>query len=284
MHGVKVRIALLCLVTLIGLRTAPIALAAEQPQSGGILQVALAGDPPSLDMHQESTFMETIPMSPAYNTLIMFDPHHYPQIAGDLAKSWTVSDDYLTYTFTLHERVQFHDGSELTSADVKASLDRIVDPPEGAISPRRSYFQMIKSIEAPDPSTMVIRLHYCSASFLNQLAHPANFIFAKKYLDHDVYYYKAHEVGTGPFRLKNYVRGSSIEFERNSDYWKQGLPYLDGLKYFIIKDTSARAKALRSGRVDVEFRGFPPSDAEAIKEQLGDKVVVAYPRAISNWG
>jgi ABC-type transport system substrate-binding protein len=67
--------------------------------------------------------------------------------------------------------VQFHDGSELTSADVKASLDRIVDPPEGAISPRRSYFQMIKSIEAPDPSTMVIRLHYCSASFLNQLAH-----------------------------------------------------------------------------------------------------------------
>jgi peptide/nickel transport system substrate-binding protein len=114
--------------------------------------------------------------------------------------------------------VKFHDGSELTSADVKASLGRIVDPPEGAISPRRSYFQMIKSIEAPDPSTMVIRLHYCSASFLNQLAHPANFIFAKKYLDHDVYYYKAHEVGTGPFRLKNYVRGSSTEFERNSDY------------------------------------------------------------------
>jgi hypothetical protein len=87
MHGVKVRIALLCLVTLIGLWTAPIALAAEQPRPGGILQVALAGDPPSLDMHQESTFMVTIPMSPAYNTLIMFDPHHYPQIVGDLAKS-----------------------------------------------------------------------------------------------------------------------------------------------------------------------------------------------------
>lgn len=91
-------------------------------------------------------------------------------------------------------------------------------------------------------------------------------------------------MGTGPFKLKNYVRGSYIEFERNPDYWKPGLPCLDGVKYFIIKDTSARAKALRSGRVDVEFRGFPPADAEAIKEQLGDKVVVAYPRAISNWG
>jgi ABC-type oligopeptide transport system substrate-binding subunit len=145
MHGVKVRIALLCLVTLIGLWTAPIALAAEQPQPGGILQVALAGDPPSL------------------------------------AKSWTVSDDHLSYTFTLHEGVKFHDGNELTSADVKA----------------------------PDPYTVVIRLHYPSASFLGMLAHPANFIFAKKYLDQDVHYYKAQEVGTGPFKLKNYVRGAS---------------------------------------------------------------------------
>jgi peptide/nickel transport system substrate-binding protein len=59
---------------------------------------------------------------------------------------------------------------------------------------------------------------------------------------------------------------------------------MDGIKYFIIKDTSARAKAIRSGRVDVEFRGLPPTDADAIKKQLGDKVVVAYPRAISNWG
>ena len=85
-----------------------------------------------------------------YNNLIVFDPHNYPQIIGDLAKSWTVSDDYLTYTFTLHEGVKFHDGSELTSADVKASWDRIVFPPEGVVSPRRSNYPMIKSIEAPD--------------------------------------------------------------------------------------------------------------------------------------
>ncbi|HEX9871839.1 MAG TPA: ABC transporter substrate-binding protein, partial [Candidatus Tectomicrobia bacterium] len=137
---------------------------------------------------------------------------------------------------------------------------------------------------APDRSTVVFRLHYPSASFLSTMAHPANFIFAKKYLDDDIHYYKAHSVGTGPFKLKNYVRGSYIEFERNPNYWKQGLPYMDGLKYFIIKDTSARAKAIRSGRVDVEFRGFPPSDAEGIKQQLGDKVVVAYPKARSNWG
>ncbi|HEX2185311.1 MAG TPA: ABC transporter substrate-binding protein, partial [Chloroflexota bacterium] len=116
MHGVNMRVTVLCLVTLVSLWAAPVALASEQPRRGGVLQVALAGDPPSLDMHQEQTFMVAIPLGPVYNNLIMFDPHNYPEIVGDLAKSWTISDDYLTYTFKLHEGVKFHDGSELTSA------------------------------------------------------------------------------------------------------------------------------------------------------------------------
>lgn len=280
----RVGVALLGFVMLIGLGAAPTVLAQEQPRRGGVFQVALAGDPPSLDMHQEQTFMVAIPLGPVYNNLIMFDPHKFPEIVGDLAKSWTVSDDYLTYTFTLHEGVKFHDGSELTSADVKASWDKIVFPPEGVISTRRTNYQMIKSIEAPDGKTVVFRLHHPSPSFLSGVAHPANFIYAKKYLESDVNYYKAHSVGTGPFKLKNYVRGSNIELERNPDYWKQGLPYMDGIKYYIIKDTSARAKAIRSGRVDVEFRGLPPTEAEGVLKQLGDRAVAAYPKAISNWG
>jgi peptide/nickel transport system substrate-binding protein len=275
---------MLSVITLLGLWAAPLAVAQEKPHYGGILNVAQAGDPPSLDMHQETTFMVVIPMSPVYNTLVMFDPHGYPTIIGDLAKSWTVSDDHMTYTFTLHEGVKFHDGSELTSADVKATWDRIVWPPEGVVSHRRSLFEAVKSIEAPDRNTVVFRLHYPSASFMSMLAGPHNFIFAKKYLDQDAQYYKNHSVGTGPFKLKNYVRGSYIELERNPNYWKKGLPYLDGVKYFIIKDTSARATALRSGRVDVEFRGFPPADAENIKEQRSDEVVLGRPKAISNWG
>jgi peptide/nickel transport system substrate-binding protein len=280
----RVRAVLLGCITLLSLWAAPVALAAEQPRRGGILHIALAGDPPSLDMHQELTFMVAQPLGPVYNNLIHFDPHNYPEIVGDLAKSWTVSDDHLTYTFTLHEGVKFHDGSELTSADVKASWDRIVFPSEGVISQRRSNYQMIKGIEAPDRSTVVFRLHHPSPAFLSNLAHPANFIYAKKYLDSDVHYYKTHTVGTGPFKLKNYTRGSVIELERNPDYWKKGLPYLEGIKYFIITDTSARAKAIRSGRVDAELRFLPPGDADAIKQQLGDKVVVAAPRSIGNFG
>jgi peptide/nickel transport system substrate-binding protein len=284
MQGLKMGVALLSLVMLLDVWAAPLALAAEQPRYGAILRVALAADPPSLDMHQETAFAVAQPMGAVYNNLIAFDPHNYPQIIGDLAQSWTISDDYLSYTFTLHEGVKFHDGSELTSADVKTSWDRIVAPPEGVISTRRSNYQMIKSIEAPDRKTVVFRLHHPSPSFLSTLAHPANFIFAKKYLDQDPQYYKSQAVGTGPFMLKNYVRGSYIELERNPNYWKKGVPYLDGITYFIIKDTSARAKALRSGRVDAELRYLPRSEADAIKEQLGDKIVVAAPRPSNTHG
>jgi peptide/nickel transport system substrate-binding protein len=284
MQGFKGWRCFLSVVLLIGLGVASLALAAESPRYGGILRVALAADPPSLDMHQEQTFAVAQPMGPVYNTLLQFDPHNYPQVIGDLAKSWTVSDDYLTYTFTLHQGVRFHDGSELTAADVKASWDRIVAPPEGVVSVRRSNYLMIKSIEAPDDSTVVFHLHHPSPSFLTSLAHPANFIYAKKYLDMDANYYKSHSVGSGPFTLKNYVRGSIIELERHPGYWKKGLPYLDGIKYFIIKDTSARAKAIRSGRVDAELRYLPSAEAEAIKAQLGDKVVVAAPRSLNTHG
>src|SRR5437660_487910 len=82
---------------------------------------------------------------------------------------------------------------------------------------------------------------WAAPSSLSMLAHPANFIYAKKYLDQDPNYYKQHAMGSGPFKLKEYVRGASIEMERNPNYWKPGLPYMDGIKYFLIKDDGARA-------------------------------------------
>ena len=99
MERCKVIGLMLSVVLVVGLWTAPVALAQEKPQKGGVLRVALAGDPPSLDMHQESTFLVDIPFSTVYNTLLTFDPHGYPKIIGDLAKSWTVSDDKLSVSF-----------------------------------------------------------------------------------------------------------------------------------------------------------------------------------------
>jgi peptide/nickel transport system substrate-binding protein len=259
-------------VLLMGLAFAPMTALAAEPQRGGMLKVAIAGDPPSLDLHQEQTFKVTIPMSTVYNTLVMFDPHGFPKIIGDLAKSWERSEDGKTWTFKLHQGVKFHDGTELTSADVKASWDKIINPPKGVASPRRSLYEMIDTIDAPDKDTVVFNLKIPAASFLSMVAHPANFIYAKADIDKDPDWHKKNANGTGPFKFKNWVRGSTLEVERNPNYFKSGLPYMDGIKYYMIKDLSARAKSVRSGRTDVEFRGFPPAEVDAIKEQLGDQV------------
>ena len=90
MPTLKVGAILLSVVMVIGLSAAPLAIAQEQPRRGGVLRVALAADPPSLDAHQEQTFAVTQPMSAVYNNLIVLDPHNYPKVVGDVAKSWTV--------------------------------------------------------------------------------------------------------------------------------------------------------------------------------------------------
>src|SRR5262250_1265063 len=100
MRSFKILALLLAAVMCVGLWAAPLVLAEETPRHGGVLRVAHAADPPSLDSHQEQTFAVNIPMAPVYNTLVMFDPHHYPKVIGDLAKTWTVSTDGLMYTFT----------------------------------------------------------------------------------------------------------------------------------------------------------------------------------------
>ena len=99
-------------------------------------------------------------------------------------------------------------------------------------------------------------------------------IYPKKYLDQDPNYFKTHVVGSGPFKFKSYVHGSTLEGERNPDYFVKDRPYLDGYKFFISTETSVRAAAIRSGRAYIEFRDLPLAEVEAIKKQLGDKVVV----------
>ena len=262
------------------------ALAADdKPVYGGVMKIAIAGDPPSLDMHQETTFKVKIPMSNCYNTLVVFDPHNFPEIIGDLAESWEMSEDGTTWTFKVRQGVKFHDGTELTSADVKASWDRIVWPQKGTISTKKSLYNgMMDRIEAPDDYTVVFHLKFPSASFLPMLAIPHHFIYSKARLDKDPNWYKKNVMGTGPFKLKKYIRGSYLEVERNPNYFKEGLPYLDGIKYYMIKDLSARGKSVRTARTHAELRGFPPAEADAIKADMGDKVVVRYPKAIGQWG
>ena len=258
--------------------------AAETPRRGGVLLAVIGADPPSLDPHQESTFANIQLVAPLYSTLLQFDPYSYPKIIGDVATDWKISPDGLTYTFKIRPGIKFHDGSPLTAADVKATYDKIVRPPEGVRSTRKNAYTEIERIEAPDPTTVVFKLKFPSASLLANLASPWNVIFPKKYLDKDPNYFKTNVVGSGPFKFKNYTRGSTFEGERNPDYFVKDRPYLDGYKFFISPETAVRAAAIRSGRAYIEFRDLPNSEVEAIKKQLGDKVIVQETPMVGQFG
>ncbi|MBI1846683.1 MAG: ABC transporter substrate-binding protein [Candidatus Rokubacteria bacterium] len=246
----------------------------ETPRRGGVLLAVLGADPPSLDPHQEQTFATLQPVAPLYSTLLQIDPGSYPNVIGDAASEWTIASDGLSYTFKIRQGIRFHDGSPLTAADVKTTCDKIVFPPDGVRSIRKYHYSAITSVEAPDPSTVVFRLKFPSASLLSNLASPWNVIYPKKYLDKDPNYFKTHVVGSGPFKFKSHTRGATFEGERNPDYFIKDRPYLNGYKFFISPETSVRAAAIRSGRAYIEFRDLPLSEVEAIKKQLGDKVVV----------
>src|SRR5437764_9181199 len=119
--------------------------AQEKPRSGGELVFVVPSEPPSYDAHQEETFGVIHPMAPHYSTLLRVDPTDKTgtKPVGDLAESWTISKDHLVYTFKIRRGVKFHDGSELTSKDVKASYDKILHPPAGIKSLRKEAYESI---------------------------------------------------------------------------------------------------------------------------------------------
>ena len=116
LHWRKLFLALAAMFTLYGAATAE-----TSPTRGGTLVFAVDAEPPNYDCHANFSFVFIHPVIPHYSTLLKFDTANYPQIVGDLAESWTVSADKRTYIFKLRRNVLFHDGSPLTSADVKAS-------------------------------------------------------------------------------------------------------------------------------------------------------------------
>src|SRR5437868_3704004 len=163
--------------------------AAETPKRGGTLTYMIAADaPPSFDGHREQTFATIHPVAPFYSVLIRINPENpssSTDFVCDLCTEMPKStDDGKTYTFRIRDGVKFHDGSPLTAADVAASWNEIVFPPEGVSSARASnYKELISKIEAPDPQTIVFHLKFASAAFLPAIADSFNFIYKKEIID-----------------------------------------------------------------------------------------------------
>jgi peptide/nickel transport system substrate-binding protein len=252
--------------------------AAETPKRGGTLTYMIPADaPPSLDGHRESTFATVHSTAPFYSLLIRVDPENpgSGQFVCDLCTDMPQpTDDGKTYAFTIRDGVKFHDGSPLTAQDVAASWNQIVFPPQGVLSPRQGYFLMVDKIEAPDPKTVVFRLKFATTAFLPALADPFAYVYKKAILEKDPHWYEKNIMGSGPFRFVAYETGQSIKGERNPDYFRKDLPYLDGFTGIYADKQATRVDAIRSDRAAMEFRGMPPAARDELAKALGDKLTV----------
>jgi peptide/nickel transport system substrate-binding protein len=252
------------------------AVAQDKPRYGGELVFPVPSEPPSYDGHREETFGLIHPFAPFYNTLLRVDPNDPTgtKPAPSLAESWTISKDGLTYTFKLHRGVKFHDGSEMTSKDVKASYDKIIFPPAGVGSTRKGQYAVVEAVEAPDPYTVRFRLKWHSAAFLASLASPWNFIYKADILAKDIHWYEKNVMGTGPFIFVEHVKGSHVVGKKNPNYWDKGKPYLDGFRAIFVKDTAAQVAMIRGERAHIQFRSFTSAHRDTLKAALGDKITV----------
>src|SRR5262247_2682185 len=273
--GVTRRCSILTLVLAGLLLTSPAA-AQDTPRYGGELVFAVPSEMPSYDGHREGTFGMVHPLAPHYNTLLRTDPNDRTgtRVVGSLAESWAISADGRVYTLKIRRGVKFHDGTEMTSRDVKASYDKIVFPPQGVASMRKGIYTNVEAIEAPDPFTIVFRLKWPQASFLAALASPYNWIYKADILAKDVRWYETHVMGTGPFLFVEHVKGSHWVAKKNPDYWDTGKPYLDGYRAIFIAAASAQVAAIRGERAHIQFRGFTPTYRDNLVNALGNKITV----------
>ena len=264
------RKALLCIA--VGMLAAAACAHAQTPKSGGLLKFAVGAEPPNYDCHANSSFAFIHPVRPHYNTLLKFDTAKYPAIKGDLAESWTVAKDGLTYTFKVRKGVKFHDGTAFTSEDVKATYDRIRKPPPGVLSLRDATYADIASIETPDPNTVVFKLSKPNASMLSNFASPWDCIYSAARLKKDPKFPERNIMGTGPFTFDEHVAGSHWRGRKFKDYFEKGKPYLDGFSRDIHQrraDGECARRRRGARRVPRPFARRPRPHREGARRQGG---------------
>src|SRR2546422_2504032 len=189
-------------------------------------------------------------------------------VQPDLAESApTASSDGKTVTVKLRSGVKFHNGDALTSADVKYTFDRILDEKTSAVA--RSFFTDVASITTPDDVTAVFNLKNPNAALIAYMAHPNTGIVSKKIGEANADLSKRETaVGTGPFKLVEWVPDSYMRFEANKDYYVSGQPYLDGIRINVVPDESSLAAALRTKAADMAIV-TDPKVARTLRSETG---------------
>ncbi|NSZ87725.1 ABC transporter substrate-binding protein (plasmid) [Agrobacterium tumefaciens] len=235
--------------------------------AGGTLYFGLSSEPSSLDtVIQPGTSGRTVKLA-IHRGLVNYGIDG--KISPELAESYDISPDAKEFTFHLRQAT-FHDGSPVTAADVKASLERMIDPAGKAAF--RNELSIISKIETPDAKTVKLTLSSPSMALVDYLALPESVIVPAAWLQKNAANPTASPVGAGPFQFVNWTRGREIVVKKFAGYYKKGKPDLDEVHYVFYGDENTRVNALKSGDVDV-IEYVPAKDSADLEKGPGTQLL-----------
>jgi len=234
---------------------------AQTPKFGGTLITSTRGDVTSLNpiwKYDQSAFWIS---QNIYSTLVISDwgVAEGGKPYGDLAKSWEISDDGLTYTFYLHDNVYWHDGVKFTSADVKFTYETTIKKKY----PIAKYLQLVEEIRTPDENTVVLKLSEVSAPFLPMLANASNWygqIIAKHLYEGTDIIKNPHNkrpVGTGPFKFEEWKEGQFVSLKVSEKYFRERA-YLDKIIWRLYTNKEVAQSDFRSGNINLLMYSLIP--------------------------
>lgn len=222
----------------------------ESPKRGGTLRIAYTDEIPALDPHKSPSESSIRFFFLIHATLLKLDTHLKP--VGDLAQSFKISNGGLKYTFILRPNLKFSNGWALTSADVKATFERILDPKTVAIA--SSFFANIKAIHTPNAHTVVFDLSAPNAALTAYLTSMNSAILPARLLTTGADVSKINNaIGAGPFKVTQWVPDSFMNLSRNTHFHEAGKPYVDHVKVTIQPNASSLLASMRQHSTDFTY-------------------------------
>ena len=240
-------------VTVLGLVAAQ---PAPAQKSGGVLRLFHRDSPGSASIHEEATISAVAPFSAVFNNLIVFDQHQKQNrlelIKPELAESWSWNQDYTRLTFKLRHGVKWHDGKPFTAKDVKCTWDTLLGKSQDKLrlNPRKAWYRNLDDVVTESDDSVSFVLKRAQPAFPMLLASAYGVVYPCHVPAVDM---RSHPIGTGPFKFVEYKRNEYIKLTKNTEYWKSGMPYLDGIEWTIIPNRSTQTLAFIAGKFDMTF-------------------------------
>jgi peptide/nickel transport system substrate-binding protein len=243
-------------ITAIGLALILCAGTAAAQKPGGILRVYNRDSPPSMSILEESALSTVLPMMGVFNNLVVYDQHiaqnSEKSVVPELAAAWSWSEDGTRLTFKLRDGVRWHDGRPFTARDVKCTWDLLTGKSSEnlRINPRQSWYGNLEEVTTEGAGHATFVLKRPQPSLIALLASGFAPVYPCHVSPRDM---RNHPIGTGPFKFVEFRPNEGIRVTRNSDYWRKGRPYLDGIEYTIIPSRATALLAFDAGKFDMTW-------------------------------